>query len=186
MRLDGRHILEGALSVVFLAVFMIDQAGGGEIYQWVDENGAVWFADSLDKVPPEYRAWAYHNRKKVQEDPSISAPSEPQAPRAATGPAPEPANKPPAPPVNWQERLTKARAELDGLKAKRQNAQAEHDNIMSQWRVRGSRLDPEKEAQAAAAIGELDQRIRDKEHEIDTILPNVAPQSGASSGVLSQ
>ena len=183
MQRGRRHNLAGAFSLIFLAVFMIEQAAGAEIYQWVDENGAVWFADSLDKVPPEYRAWAYHKRKNIQEGPSISTPIDP---KSETVPAPEPSKHPQDPPVNWQERLTKARAELDGLKTKRQNAQAEQDDMLVQWRVRGSRFDPEKSAQAAAAISELDQRIRDKEQEIDTILPNVAPQSGASSGVLSQ
>ena len=183
MQLGRGHNLAGAIPFIFLAVFLVEQAAGAEVYQWVDENGAVWFADSLDKVPPEYRAWAYHKRKNVQEGPSISTPIDP---KSETMPAPEPSKKTQDPPVNWPERLTKARAELDSLKAKRQNAQAVHDDILSQWRVRGSRLNPDKEAQAAAAISELDQRIRDKEHEIDTILPNAAPPSGVPSSVLSQ
>lgn len=183
MQLGRRHNWAGTLSFIFLAVFMIEQAAGAEVYQWVDENGAVWFADSLDKVPPEYRTWAYHKRKNVQEGPSIFTPIDP---KSETVPAPEPSKNPQGPPVNWQERINKARAELDSLKAKRQNAQAVHDDILRQWRVRGSRLDPEKEAQAAAAISELDQRIRDKEHEIDTILPNAVPQAGVPPSVLSQ
>ena len=186
MQRGRKHNRAGALSIVFLAVFMIGQAAGAEIYQWVDENGAVWFADSLDKVPPEYRAWAYHKRKNVQEGPSISTPIDPKDPKSEPVPAPEPSKNPHDQPVNWQERLTKARAELDALKTKRQNVQAMRDDMISQWRVRGSRLDVEKEAQAAAEISELDQRIRDKEQEIGTINPKTAPQSGASSGVLSQ
>jgi hypothetical protein len=186
MQLGRRQPLAGALFFVFLAVFMIGQAGGGEIYQWVDENGAVWFADSLDKVPPEYRAWAYHKRKNVQEGPSISTPIDPKDPKSELVPAPEPSKSTQDQPANWQERLAKAQAELDGLKAKRQNTQAMRDDMISQWRVRGSRLDVEKEAQAAAEISELDQRIRDKEQEIGTINPKTAPQPGASSGVLSQ
>lgn len=186
MQLGRRHNWAGAIPLIFLAVFLVELAAGAEVYQWVDENGAVWFADSLDKVPPEYRAWAYHKRKNVQEGPSISTPIDPKDPKSEPVPATEPSKNPQDQPVNWQERLTKARAELDGLKAKRQNVQTMRDDMISQWRVRGSRLDPEKEAQAAADISELDQRIRDKEHEINTILPKAAPQSGASSGTLSQ
>ena len=186
MQIGRRQPLAGALFFVFLAVFMIGQAGGGEIYQWVDENGAVWFADSLDKVPPEYRAWAYHKRKNVQESPPIATPIDPKGPKSDSGPAPEPSKSTQDPPGNWQERLAKARAELDGLKAKRQNTQAMRDDMITQWRVRGSRRDPEKEAQAAAEISELDQRIREKEQEIGTIPPKAAPQSGVSSGALSQ
>jgi hypothetical protein len=86
----------------------------------------------------------------------------------------------------WKERIRVARAELDGLKAKRQNAQAVHDDILSQWRVRGSRVDPEKEAQASAAVKELDQLIRDKEYEITATILEQARHAGVPSGVLSQ
>lgn len=183
MQLGRRHNWAGTLSFIFLAVFMIEQAAGAEVYQWVDENGAVWFADSLDKVPPEYRTWAYHKRKNVQEGPSISTPSDP---KSETVPATAPSKNPQDQFVNWQERLAKARAELDSLKAKRQTAQAVHADILSQWRVRGSRLDPDKEAKAAAAISELDQLIRDKEYEITTTIPEQARHAGVPASVLSQ
>lgn len=172
----------GAISLVFLAVFLVD-AGAVDTYQWIDENGTVWFADSLDKVPPEYRAWAYSQRKKVQEGPSITTPVQP---KSEAVPAPESSASPKDPYANWRERLEKARAELEDLKAQRQKAQAQYEGIVSQLRVRGSRIDPEKEAQAAADVKALDQHIRDKEYTINTTIPEEARRAGVPPSVISQ
>jgi hypothetical protein len=86
----------------------------------------------------------------------------------------------------WLNRLRVARVEMDKLKAERQKAQVVYDDILSQWRVRGSRIDPEKEAQASAAIKELEQRIQDKEYEINTTIPDEARRAGVPSSILSQ
>ena len=172
----------GVLALVLLAVFPAD-SGAADLYQWVDENGTVWFTDSLDKVPPEYRAWAYYKRKKVQEDPSIPTPVNPQS-EAAT--PQEHTASPQDPYASWQERIKKARAELEALKRERQQAQDEHEGIVSQLRVRGSRIDPEKAAQGATTVKELEQRIRDKEYEITTTIPDEARQAGVPPSVLSQ
>ena len=86
----------------------------------------------------------------------------------------------------WLERIRTARVELDKLKAERQKAQAAYDDIIGQWRGRGSRVDPEKEAQASAAVKEAEQRIRDKEDEITSTIPDQARQAGVPSNVLSQ
>lgn len=170
----------GAVALVFLAVFL-PVAGAADLYQWVDENGTVWFADSLDKVPPEYRAWAYSQRKKVQEGPSITTPDRP---KSEAVPAPESSASSKDPYANWRERLEKARAELEDLKAKRQKAQAQYNDIVSQLRVRGSRIDPEKEAQTAATVKELERRISDKEYEINTTIPDQARQAGVPPSVI--
>lgn len=178
------HILTstGALSLVFLAVFLAG-AGAADTYQWVDENGTVWFTDSLDKVPPEYRAWAYYKRKKIQEDPSITTPVNP---KSEAVPSPEPLATPKDPYASWQERIHKARAELEALQRERQKAQTEYEDIVSQLRVRGSRIDPEKEAQVATHVKELEQRIRDKEYAVTTTIPDEARQAGVPPSVLSQ
>jgi len=175
-------IAAGAITLVFLAVFLAD-AGAADMYQWVDENGTVWFADSLDKVPPEYRAWAYSQRKKVQEGPSITTPIQP---KSGAAPSPESSASSKDPYADWRERLEKARAELEDLKAKRQKAQAQYNDIVSQLRVRGSRIDPEKEAQTAADVKALEQRISDKEYEINTTIPDQARRAGVPPGVISQ
>ena len=86
----------------------------------------------------------------------------------------------------WLNRIRTVRAELDKLKAQREKAQAVYDDILSQWRVRGSRVDPEKEAKAAAALSEIDQKVRDKEYELTTTIPDQARQAGVPSSVLSQ
>ena len=86
----------------------------------------------------------------------------------------------------WKERVRVARAELDKLKAERQKAQTAYDDILGQWRGRGSRVDPEKEAQTSAAVKEIEQRIRDKENEIASTIPDQARQAGVPSSILSQ
>ncbi|TAL11600.1 MAG: DUF4124 domain-containing protein [Nitrospirae bacterium] len=171
----------GTILLVF-TVFLLD-AAAADTYQWVDENGTVWFADSLDKVPPEYRAWAYHNRKKVQEGPSVTTPGDP---KSEAVPSPEPSAGSKDPYARWQERIAKARVELDTLRKKHRAAQSAHQDILVQLRSRGSRIDPDKEAQAAATVKELEQRIRDKEYEITTTIPDEARRAGVPSGVLSQ
>ncbi len=182
MYLCRAQIAAGAIALVFLAVFPAD-AGAADMYQWVDENGTVWLADSLDKVPPEYRAWVYSQRKKVQEGPSVTTPVQPKSEAA---PAPESSASSKDPYADWRERLEKARAELDDLKAKRQKAQAQYNDIVSQLRMRGSRIDPEKEAKTAADVKALEQRISDKEYEITTTIPDQARRAGVPSSVIPQ
>ena len=86
----------------------------------------------------------------------------------------------------WKERVRVARAELDDLKVQRQRAQAAYEDLVSQLRMRGNPIDPDKEAQAAATIKEIDQRILAKENEINTTIPDEARQAGVPSSVLSQ
>jgi hypothetical protein len=86
----------------------------------------------------------------------------------------------------WRDRISTARAELDKLVAQRQKAQAAYEGIVSQRRARISPIDPEKVAQAEAAISEIEQRIRDKEYEINTTIPDEARRAGVPSSVLSQ
>lgn len=86
----------------------------------------------------------------------------------------------------WRARIRAARAELDKLGVQLQKAQAEYEGIVSQRRARISPIDSEKMARAAANIKELEQRIRDKEYEINTTIPDEARRAGVPSSVLSQ
>jgi len=141
----------------------------------------VGYADSWASVPEPYRKSAKRTREKKDTGALQNAPAIPDS-RRDTAPLPslEDAYAP------WLERIRVARAELDKLKAERQKAQAAYDDILGQWRGRGSRVDPEKEAQASAAVKEIEQRIQDKEYELNTTIPDQARQSGVPSNVLSQ
>ena len=185
--LPRRGSIFGGATLLVLSVLLLN-AAAGDTYQWVDENGTVWFADSLDKVPPEYRAWAYHNRKKVQEGPSITTTTRGD-PKSEAVPSPEPSASSKDPYANWQERITKARAELENLRAQRQKAQTAYDDfIRPTWipNLRLFPLDPEIAAKASSRISELDQKIRDKEYEITVTIPDEARQAGVPPSVLSQ
>ncbi len=86
----------------------------------------------------------------------------------------------------WKKRMRAARADLESLKTKRQKAQAEYDEIMAQGRVRGSRIDPAKQSAASSKLDDLDQRIREKEYEIGTTIPDEARRVGVPSSILDQ
>lgn len=170
----------GAIALVFLAVFLAD-AGAADMYQWVDENGTVWLADSLDKVPPEYRAWAYSQRKKVQEGPSITTPVQP---KSGAAPAPESSASSKDPYADWRERLEKARAELDKLKAEREKTQTKRDTYTGDFYTRLFR-GWEEDSKHRAKLAELDDLITQKEYELNTILDQ-ARRAGVPSSVIPQ
>jgi len=86
----------------------------------------------------------------------------------------------------WRARLEAARADLEDLRAKRQKAQEEKDNLLFRRNQQSRPLDPEAEAKVKSKISELDQRIRDKEYEITTTIPDEARRAGVPAGVLSQ
>jgi len=69
--------LEKRIFLLVMAVFILvlPDASQGETFKYVDENGSVYFVDSLDKIPPQYRkntkALPEINREeKVQKKPS--------------------------------------------------------------------------------------------------------------------
>ena len=86
----------------------------------------------------------------------------------------------------WRQRMTAARAELEELRAKRQKAKEEYDNLLFRRNQQSRPIDPEAEAKTTSKISELDQRIRNKEYEINTAIPDEARRAGVSPGVLSQ
>lgn len=176
------RILPSGLALVFASSLLLlaSSPALGDMYEWTDGRGNVGYADSLESVPVEHRKSARRietkGKGKLQTAPSSSG----RDADMSSLPSLEEAYAP------WQSRIRLTRAELDKLKAQREKAQALHDDILAQWRVRGSRLDPEKEAQAAAAVKELDQRIQEKEYELNTTIPDQARQAGVPSSALSQ
>src|SRR5438094_10115596 len=87
---------------------------------------------------------------------------------------------------SWRARLETARAELEELRSKRQKAQEEYDNLLFRRNQQSRPLDPDTEAKATSKISELDQRIRNKEYEINTAIPDEARRAGVSPDALSQ
>jgi len=177
-------VLSSVLAMALVSTLLLLLADGpalGDTYEWIDGNGNVGYADSLASVPEPYRKSAKRTRERKDTGALPSAPAIPDS-RGDTTPLPslEDAYAP------WLERIRVARAELDKLKAERQKAQTAYDDILGQWRGRGSRVDPEKEAQTSAAVKEIEQRIRDKEYEIASTIPDQARQAGVPSSALSQ
>ncbi|MDO8546687.1 MAG: DUF4124 domain-containing protein [Nitrospirales bacterium] len=173
-----------ALALASLLLLLADGPALGDTYEWVDGNGNVGYADSLASVPEPYRKSAKRIRERKDTGALQSAPAIPDS-RGDTAPLPS-LEETYAP---WKERVRIARAELDKLKAERQKAQAAYDDPLHPTWIPTLRLfpiDPEKQADSSSKIKELDQRIQDKEYELNTTIPDQARQAGVPPGVLSQ
>jgi len=148
-----------------------------ETYQWTDKNGSVGFADSLEKVPPEYRKSA----KRLQEKGSSgNFQTVPGAPESGGIPSEYP---PAQDPDYWREQILAAQQQLEQLRAQRQQAQQAYDNLLLQ-QFRGNRLEPDSETKASSRIRDLDQQIREKEREISN-MTDEARRAGIPSSALS-
>ncbi len=181
MNRRSRIPLTGAIALAACLGLLLPDPASAETYRWTDKDGNVGFTDSLEKVPPQYRKSAKRMEEKGSTKTFQRVPEPPG--RDNTMPAPADQGDPYA---GWHERINATRASLENLKAQRQKAQAEYDDLLRQRNLRSYPVDPEQEAKAAAAISEIDQRIRDKEYEITTTIPDEARQAGVPSSVLSQ
>ena len=151
-----------------------------DTYRWIDKNGVEGFADSLQKVPPEYRDSAKRVEKggKVTPGPLQVVPSPHPAPMSPTV-------NPEAEYQQWRDRLRGARAELEDLKTQREQAQKEYETSRAEFYVR-SFGNPEADARYRARIAELDEQISQKEEEINTTIPDEARRAGIPPGILNQ
>ena len=164
-----------ALACASFLVLFLNNSVSAETYQWTDKNGTVGFADSLEKVPPEYRKSAKRleknsTGKNFQATPNIGGKAPPErAPSQDLG--------------YWRERILAAREQLEGLKAQRQKAQEEWEDQRRGLFRRGF-ADPEIEAKASGKLQELDQQIRDKERELSSTTEE-ARRAGIPSSAIS-
>ena len=182
MNLRYSRLLTSALALAACLVLLLHNPASAETYQWTDKDGNVGFADSLQKVPPEYRKSA--KRLDETKDSTKTFQRVPTPPgRNNTMP---PDRGPSDSYDSWRARLETARAELEELRAKRQKAQEEKDNLLFRRNQQSRPLDPDIEAKATSKINDLDQRTRDKEYEITTTIPDEARRAGVPAGVLSQ
>ncbi|SRR6266571_1046369 len=175
-----------ACFISFLGLF----SGGAAlatIYQWEDKHGTVGFTDDLQRVPPEYRKSA----KRLAENSSrtmLAAPAttnrivperSAMAP-AETGPIVSDADRYAA----WLGRVDKARKELEELKVQRQKAEDERIRMLRQVWYQWGFVDDEQFAKQVAKVRDLDQQIRDKEYELESIVPDEARRAGIPPGLL--
>ena len=182
----SRILWSSTLALAACLVLLRPDSVSAETYQWTDRNGTVGFADSLEKVPPQYRQSAKRLEETKESTKSFQRVPTPPGQSNATLSAPTDQGDPYA---FWRQRMTAARAELEELKAKRQKAQEEYDNLLYRYNNRTMRtlpLDHDTQAEAKSKISELDQQIRDKEYAINTAIPDEARRAGVPSGALSQ
>ena len=175
--------LTGALALAACLGLLLPDPAAAETYQWTDKDGTVGFTDSLEKVPPQYRQSAKRLEEIKESTKSFQRVPTPPS-RSTTMPsAPTDQGDPSA---VLRQRMTAARAELEELRAKRQKAEEEHIALRRQLWYRWGFIDADVDAKMLAKINELDQRIRDKEYEINTAIPDEARRAGVPPGALSQ
>jgi|GEM_PF-2569689 len=149
-----------------------------ETYQWTDKNGSVGFADSLEKVPPEYRKSA----KRLQEKGSSgNFQTVPGAPKSGGIPSEYP---PAQDPDYWREQILTAQQQLEQLRAQRQQAQQAYDNLLGRRNQHSYPIDAQDVEQASSRISAVDQQIRDKERAISN-MTDEARRAGIPSSALS-
>lgn len=167
-----------ALACAFLLLFSLHAAVSAETYRWTDKNGTIGFADSLEKVPPEYRKSAKRLQENKSGKNSQPVPGTPES--GNTAPSEHSLSQDPD---YWRARLLAAQEQLEGLKAQRQKAQEEWE-YQRRGLFRWGFADPEIEAKASGKLQELDQQIRGKEREISN-MTDEARQAGVPSSALS-
>jgi len=165
-----------AFFVWLLAVPGIAAESEPDTYQWTDDRGNVGFTDSLEKVPPKYRKSA----KKFKPGSPQKAPTPPATGGSTPGESQETVNE------VWRDRMSRARAELEDLKAQRLAAQEEYDALLRRRNMQSRPLEADVEPKASSKINDLDQRIRDKEHELTVTIPDEARQAGVPPNALAQ
>jgi len=174
--------LTGALALAACLGLLLPDPAAAETYQWTDKDGNVGFTDSLEKVPPQYRQSA-KRLEEIKESTKTFQRVPPPPSRSTTIPsAPTDQGDPSA---IWRHRMTAARAELEELKKQREKVQKEYDTLRAEFYVR-SFADPEKDVKLRAQLTELDEKIRKKEYEINTTIPDEARRAGVPPGSLSQ
>ena len=161
-----------------LFVFFLNTPVSAETYQWTDKNGSVGFADSLEKVPPEYRKSAKRLQENKSGKNSQTVPGTPES--GYTAPSEYSLSQDPD---YWRARILAAHEQLEGLKAQRQKAQEEWE-YQRRGLFRWGFADPEIEAKASGKLQELDQQIRNKEHELSN-MTDEARRAGVPSSALS-
>lgn len=163
-------------------VLCVGDLAFADTYQWVDKNGNFGFADSIEKVPPQYRSGA----KKISKTPASK--DDPNLPARALPPpaAPTPEVSAEDLAFEFQERYQRAQTELMQLKAGRQRAEEEYTALLRQRNLKSYAVDPEEEAKASAKIRNLDQLIQTKEYEVNTAIPDEARRAGVPLSTLSQ
>lgn len=154
-----------------------------DTYRWTDANGNVGYADSLQKVPPQYRESARRIDGKSSTEPhSKTFQTVPSDPTGLGSPPPGDSEEIYA---VWRDRMNRSREDLEQLKIQRDNVQKDYNTL------RGERFgkvfaDPEVDARQRAKLADLDEQISEKEHALSTTIPDEARKAGIPPSVLSQ
>jgi hypothetical protein len=169
----------GAFCLASLLALILVNPVSADTYQWTDKNGSVGFADSLEKVPLEYRKSA----KRLQDNRSgknlQTVPSTPES--SGTVPSESMLSQDAD---YWRERILAAQEQLEQLKVQRQQAQQAYDDLLGRRNQHSYPLDARDIEQASSRISAVDQQVRDKEREISN-MTDEARRAGIPSSALS-
>ena len=173
-----------AAAVLFVCVSAWGQDESGKLYTWTDKDGVTHVADSLDKVPKEYR------------------PKTEQVEQTAPGTNVEVESKRPAPPrspvqggtneaalkAQWQSRMRTAKSQLKNLENRYRQIEKRKSDLQSQWGSAGAALPTQDvldemnrlDADMASVKAEIDQA----KDQINNVIPDEARKAGIPPGWL--
>ena len=172
-----------AVLLLFGGAARAEDVGKG-LFTWTDDAGVLHMADSLDKVPKEYRAraerlggQASQEGNTVQEEtPAVSTPQE------------NPGGDDAVLKAQWQSRMLDAKRRLQYSEDKYQQLLNRKSELQSKWGAAGAALPPQDvldemnrlDGDISAAREEVD-KARDM---INNVIPDEARRAGVPPGWL--
>jgi hypothetical protein len=170
------------LMVIMLFVGLAAWAGeeNGGLFTWTDKEGVTHVADSLDKVPNEYRA---KTQRVGEGGPGVAVVPESQSPAAPASGGDDAARK-----AQWQSRMLDAKRRLKNAEDNYQQLEKRKSDLKAQWGSAGAALPTQGvldemkqlDASMASAKAEID-KARDQ---INNVIPDEARRAGIPPGWL--
>lgn len=181
-------IMLAVLALIALASFPAaaanEEDGGnrGSLYQWTDERGVVHITDTLQSVPPEYRAGAQRIKPSRQEGGREEAGSPVEPPAEEVPEGDDEARK-----EEWQQRMREARGRLSAAEQRHREIEQELDALKEKWGHGSYGYTADVEAELKRLEEELQkarQRVDDARQEVEVAIPEQARKEGVPPGWL--
>jgi len=174
------------LMVIMLFVGLAAWAGeeNGGLFTWTDKEGVTHVADSLDKVPNEYRSKAQRTGNGTSGPAVVPEAQSPTAPATSDkGGGNDAALK-----AQWQSRMLDAKRRLQNAENNYQQLEKRKSDLKAQWGSAGAALPTQGvldemkqlDASMASAKAEID-KARDQ---INNVIPDEARRAGIPPGWL--
>ena len=189
--MDRRMHFTAALLVAAVLLTVGAPAGAADdlrqyLYQWTDDQGNTAIVDSLEKVPPKYRARAraLEQGGPAAPPPAAGLPAAPATPAGDESDRQQQAED--AKKGEWQQRVLAAKRQMAAAEERYQQLEAAKTDLMSQWGASGSALPPQEVVdqinQLTADMDKTRIEIEKLKNEIYVVIPDEARKAGIPPG----